>query len=235
MPFDNNIQLDVELKKLLESFYNYLHIKIYVAPSNYQCPICKNDTNFGCIRFSKDTCYYSEEMEKEHGKLENKLNTWLKTNDKNYNKVKSLGDKAQKDFKNLEAKWISEEDFANKYPFEEMLVLEGVPEEDEDGFVSGLKTVEVKRKVPYQHYEYQLLYHKFKEKCYSCANKVEHLIFVRLQNIPLPEKLIGFDTTINNCSLDDIRPAYDTLKDNGFIVQGNLQDFFNIFTRLVTL
>jgi len=229
--FDKNIPLDVELMKLLDSFYEYINIRINVAPSDYQCPICNNDIHFGCIRFSKNTCFYSHKMQKEYGKLENKLNAWLKTNDKNYNKVKGLKDKAQKVFEDIETKWISEEDFTNKYPY---IMVEDFHHDyilDDAGYVIKDEVIEILKEEPYEHYEYLLLYRQFKEKCYSYANKVEHLISVRLQQIPLPEKLIGFDTTINNCSLDDLKPAYDILKDNGLIVQGNLHDFFNIFTK----
>lgn len=226
--FDKNIPLDVELKKLLGSFYGYIDIRINVAPSDYRCPVCDNDIHFGCIRFSKNTCFYSDKMEKDYGKLEDKLHIWLKTNDKNRYKIKSLKEKVQDVFKDLESKWICDKEFKNKFPYEVMKVLEGEPEMDENGYHIGLKTIEVEREQPYEHYKYLLLYREFKEKCYLKANKVENLISVRLQDITLPK---GFNTRWNEADIKDFEPAYNVLKNNGFIVDGSLEDFYNILSN----
>lgn len=48
-----------------------------------------------------------------------------------------------------------------------------------------------------------------------------------------PNKIVGFDTRLNTCKIDDLKPVYDILYNGGrgLIVKGNLEDFYNIFTN----
>lgn len=221
--FDKTNQ-DQKLKNLLNQFYDYLEVNLDIY--NMDCPVCNPEP---CLTISS-ICNYNSKFEETFNALSSKLKYWLSKHKDNLEPIEWLELKAMENYESLTETWLSEQKIEELFPYEIIEETRINTAFDETG-----ELVEFEEKYEYyvdeDNYNFQFSYYSYIEKCKRNHNTILFTINEAVKKQKSKYASLGFNTKLNHCKEYQFKPAYDTLKNSGYIVKGTLNDFYRAFTN----